>query len=447
MPLASDDTAQAVFVFSNNRITREMLYTEFEAILDGYVPIPEFATKQVRCVFTRINRKFCVIATVFFLIEFDTEGFPDRRWNVPLLQLADTAGNGPDLGAGSIRLACATQCPIDWHRPNLWDPDMRSGQNDFVLLKKAVVNNRIGVMFKKLKEDQVQLQSAQAAVTSKDAEVLKLKFEKEARDHVARLLKEQRFQMGIQKNQFQEQVDQLKSEHQSRLARYQEQLRDSEEQLVQLLASNQQLKEKLETQATKMAGIREYFEHKLKSAQAGEKDSFQSLHEQYEVEMQIKIEAAVGDLEEMVQMRDMELLYRNEQEASLNEEIARLRTEVQSLLNNSGDEILHKLQQQGINFVAYHPGAGHITIPVADLTRYTENPQDYAAEKCGLTAVQYKSWLAHFQSPSCCALKEGGSLCGAPIERVHNPKDFHPGENDRCNEHRTLQSQTFAVTP
>ncbi|UTA49341.1 hypothetical protein L1F30_07350 [Simiduia sp. 21SJ11W-1] len=443
MPLDVNELAEAIYVYEGNRIIREMLYPEFEAILDGYVPIPEFAGKQIRAVYVRINSHLFVKAAVFFLIEFDTEGFPDRRWNVPLGQLADSATNGPDLGAGAIRLACASQCPIEWHQPRMWDPSVATGKNNFALLKKYVKANKLGLIWRQSAEVPQAVPSH--AVDTASARALKAKFETEARTHVAQLLKEQRFKMSVQRNQFQQQVDSLKQEHQSRLARYQEALAEREKELVALHGANQQLKEKMDAQMSKMAGIREYFEHKLKSAQAGEQESVQSLREQYELEMQMKLEAATSDLQDMIQMRDMELLYRNEQEASLNEEIARLRAEVQSLMGNSGDEILERLQQYGINFVAYQPGAGHITIPVAELTEYTENPQDYAAKKCGLTPSQYQSWLAHYNNPSCCALKADGSVCGAHIERVHNPNDFHPGENDRCAEHRTPVARQFAV--
>lgn len=443
MPFDANELAEAIYVFEGNRIVREMLYPEFEAILDGYVPIPEFAGRQIRAVYVRINSHFFVKSAVFFLIEFDTEGFPDRRWNIPLAQLADSGTSGPDLGSGAIRLACASQCPIEWHQPRLWDPSVATGKNNFALLKKYVKANKLGLIWKRSAD--VAAPPPATGVDTASARALKAKFESEARTHMAQLLKEQRFKMSVQRNQFQQQVDALKQEHQGRLARYQEALVERDAALAELQQINEQLKEKMDAQVSKMAGIREYFEHKLKSAQAGEQESVHSLRQQYEMELQLKLETATADLEDMIQMRDMELLYRNEQEASLNEEIARLRAEVQSLMSNSGDEILQRLQEHGINFVAYQPGAGHITIPVAELTQYTENPQDYAAKKCGLTPNQYRTWLNHYQNPSCCALKADGSVCGAHIERVHNPNDFHPGENDRCAEHRAPVSQTFAI--
>ncbi|AFU97418.1 hypothetical protein [Simiduia agarivorans] len=435
MPLAENEQAEAIYIFSGNKIIREMLYSEFEAILDGYVPIPDFARKQVRAVYVRINSRLAIVAAVFFLIEFDAEGFPDRRWNIPLGQLADTASSGPDLGAGPIRLACASQCAIDWHQPKLWDPNLQTGRNNFSQLKKCASANRLGLIFKR-DEKAIEQETIQQTAQQQTME---------ARLHMAQLIKDQRFKMSVLKNQYQQQVDSLKLEHQQRLGHYQLQLEAKNHELQRIQLANQQLKEKTEAQLEKMAGIREYFEHKLQSAQAGEQESLQSLQAQYQAEMQLKLDSATAELEEQVQLLNMELTYRNEQEASLNEEINRLKAELQNLMNNSGNELLSQLQEQGINFVSYQPGAGHITIPVSDLADFMESPEEYAARKIGLSGTQYRNWLAHYHKPNCCALKSDGSVCGAVIERVHNPRDFHPGENDRCADHRAPVTQTFAV--
>ncbi|HAB06451.1 MAG TPA: hypothetical protein DCE35_14275, partial [Alcanivorax sp.] len=59
-------------------------------------------------------------------------GMADTTWNVPLRHLAEHGGPGPDMGAGPIRLACRSQCPVAWHQDQLWDPVMKPGANDFV---------------------------------------------------------------------------------------------------------------------------------------------------------------------------------------------------------------------------------------------------------------------------------------------------------------------------
>ncbi len=77
------------------------------------------------------------------------------------------------------------------------------------------------------------------------------------------------------------------------------------------------------------------------------------------------------------------------------------------------------------------------------MSRYLENAVAYAAEKCGVSLEHYREWLDHYKSPSCQALKDKGEICGALIERVPTPSQFHNGESDRCDEHKTSPTQSF----
>ena len=131
------DQLEAVYLFKDDQIARELLYPEFEAILDGFIPVPDFISASAKAVYVQINSNLCITGAVFFLLGFDAKGMVDRRWNVPLQQLVDSAGAGPDLGAGPIRLACYSQCPVEWHQKNLWDPLMHPGHNSFLLMKKS----------------------------------------------------------------------------------------------------------------------------------------------------------------------------------------------------------------------------------------------------------------------------------------------------------------------
>jgi len=137
-------------------------------------------------------------------------------------------------------------------------------------------------------------------------------------------------------------------------------------------------------------------------------------------------------------MREMELLYRNEQESQLRDEITRLRKENQQLLSNSGEQLLNRLTEKGVSFVTYQPGAGHITIPLADTYSYMDNPMAYSAAQCGVTEPHYKAWLEHYQTPVCHHTDEQGSLCGENLPRIENPTDFHAGDEDRCESHKEI---------
>ena len=103
-------TTEAIIFFADNHVIKEMLYPEFEAVLDRVVGISEFAGQKVGAVYLRINGQLQANAAVFFNLGFDAKGNADDRWNIPLQHLADKGGRGPDLGAGAIKLSCRSQC-------------------------------------------------------------------------------------------------------------------------------------------------------------------------------------------------------------------------------------------------------------------------------------------------------------------------------------------------
>ncbi|ARN75951.1 hypothetical protein [Oceanicoccus sagamiensis] len=84
-----------VFLEDNGTIVvKEMLYPEFEAILDHVVGIEEFKSSTSKAAFLRINSQLQITAAVFFTLDFDASGYVDKSWNIPLQHLVDTAGPG-----------------------------------------------------------------------------------------------------------------------------------------------------------------------------------------------------------------------------------------------------------------------------------------------------------------------------------------------------------------
>lgn len=435
MLLFENEKASAVYFFGTEGIVREMLYSEFEALLNGVVPVTEWAGKDARAVFLEIDSKLLINAAVFFRIGFDKNGAVVNSWRLPLLELAKNAAKGPDLGAGPISLACASQCPIAYFSGDLWNPDMRAGNSHLNRLKKAVKRNRLGLVFKPLPEDdggqRVGGQMAQL-LEERLTHQLRRQYEKNFRDHMAQLLKEQRLRATTLTAEKDKAIDELKREHSQRLEQLRLELEARGRELSEAEARNSQLKDDLDGQAQKIQGLREYFEHKLEKAQGEEFEHLNALKENYALELDAKVSAATAQLKESLQMREVELLYRDEQDAQLREEINRLRREIQGILSNSGDQLLQKLSDKGVNFVTYQPGAGHITIPLSDISTFADNPLQFAARHCGVSLQQYQAWLSHYQAPVCHALNRHGQPCHANVPKVATPADFHPGETDRC---------------
>ncbi|MCD6061666.1 MAG: hypothetical protein K0S16_1977, partial [Moraxellaceae bacterium] len=68
------------------------------------------------------------------------------------------------------------------------------------------------------------------------------------------------------------------------------------------------------------------------------------------------------------------------------------------------------------------------------------NPQAYAAAKCLVSEEQYRSWLAHYESPRCCAPIGDNRSCEARLIRTDSPTKFVPGQSDRCARHQSADS-------
>ncbi len=452
------EQAEAVVFFEQQQVAREMLYTEFEAILDGYIPVPELKASQAQLVYVRINANLCITAAVFFTLDFDVEGYADKQWNIPLQQLADSAAQGPDMGAGFIALSCRSQCSIGWQQQKLWDPEMASQRNSFSQLRKAAAGNRLSLMFEPEAAIATPVAPATTAAASPVVESavaasagtaeppsaelsallqqqLQQDIEQEYRTRLAQKIKEQRLHVASLKSQHQAHVQSLQTQQQQRVQQWQSQLQQQQQQLQEAEALNTQLQQTLTEQAQQVEELREGFELRLSSLQADEATQLALLHDNYGLELQTKLTAATTELKQMLQVNELELAYLTEQQEAWHGEVARLRDENSNLLGNSGDQLLGKLTAAGINFVSFHPGAGHLTINAEDMAAYLDNPQEYVAKTCGVSRLQYQNWLAHYQSPVCQALADNGQCCGEALERIAVPSDFYAGESDRCAQH------------
>jgi hypothetical protein len=447
MPNSPAEQLEAVFLFQKEQISRELLYPEFEAILDGFIPVPEFANTSAKAAYIQVNHSLCITGVVFFLLGFDAKGMVDRRWNVPLRQMLDSAGSGPDMGAGAIRLACYSQCPIAWHQKNLWDPLMDRGNNSFVAMRKAVKANRLGLIVKPpvMKETKPDIPVQPVRSTQeveREQAVLEQKlhdhYAQELRDKMAMLIKEQRLRIATLMNQHQARLHAVQHEHQQRLLAYQQKHQQLDQQNKEFAERNRNLKDSLDVQANKIEGMREYFAHKLKAAQQDESSQVQVLQDNFALELDAKIRAATAELREMLDMREVELFYRHQNESALKEEIVNLKRENQQLLKNSGDQLLGRLTKAGVNLVVFLPGLGEIAIALDDIGSYLENPQAYAADKAGVSEPIYIAWLEHHKTPCCTAVDPRGNVCGRSIPMLETPLEFHPGESDRCAQHQAV---------
>lgn len=437
---------EAVVFFNERGVCKEMLFPEFEALLDGVVNMPEFRDQQMRVAYVLINPRLLVRAAVFFYLEFDERGSPDSGWNIPLRHLAERSGRGPDLGAGPIRLACRSQCPVSWHQMHLWDPSLVPGQNDLVLLRDTVKRNQLGLLV----EDDVgqsvapeRLQLApedqwHAPDPAKEvAEQLAEKIEQEHRLKTAQLIKQQRLRISSQTQQHEEELAKLKLAAAEDTQKMLAQIQTLHQALRQQEDLNVSLKGQLGAQADTFQKSREEMTEQLRAIERHNLTETDILRSQFEGELQARIAAAVVEYKEQIAIRDVELAYRNELDSQLEEEVERLKKERDAFASQGGEQILERLSKMGVVFVVYHPGAGHLTIPLQDIARYQDNPMAYAAAKCFVAEPQYRQWLAHYEKPACDASLPNGDRCAIPLDRIDTPSRFVIGDSNCCARHKT----------
>jgi len=447
-------THQGILFFDADSLVKEMLHVEFEAVLDQVVGLPEFAGQEARACFLQINPRLQIVGAVFFLVDFDQRGYVNRSWNVPLQHLLDNAGRGPDLGAGRIRLACRSQCSISWHAPQLWDPVLDGELSAFRQMQAAVQRNRLGLPVEveppmlelpTLTDTAGRSRKREAAVASVSVDQITRRIEKANAEKLAGLEEQQRLRLATLKSGMQEQVDQLRQRHQIQLNQAREAVESGQQLLLDEKRRAAQLKVQLEQQTGEFQRVREQAQREIAlergSEQVRVQQVSQQLQKQFEAELKARVGQASGELKEMLDMREVELFYREEQLGNLREEVARLRTERENLISHSGDRLLSRLMESGIAFVAYHPGVEAMTIPAADIPRYLESPEAYVADKCFVSPTQYRQWLEHYDLPVCAAALEDGSVCGEPVPKVERPSDFLGGESDCCSAHRLRATQ------
>lgn len=416
---------EAVMFFSERGgVGKQMLFPEFEALLDGVVNMPEFADRQMRVAYVLINPRLLIKAAVFFYLDFDEKGAPR---------------------SGPIRLACRSQCPVSWHQMHLWDPSLAPGQNDLVLLRDAAKRNNLGLLIEDDSPQAVAPERLQMASEDKwyapdpakeVADKLAEKLDHEHRLKTAQLIKQQRLRISSLSQQHEEEVARLKLAGEEQRKGLQAQLQGLQQALGQQEELNASLKAQLATQAASFQSSREQLTEQLRALERHGRSESDILRSQFESEVQARIAAAVAELREQIAIRDVELAYRNEQDTQLQQELERLRNERERSAGQDGEQILERLAKLGVVFVVYHPGAGHLTIPLQDVARYRDNPMAYAAAKCFVSEAQYCQWLAHYQQPSCEGVLPSGERCAIPIDRIDSPSRFTIGESNCCARHK-----------
>lgn len=469
---------QSVVFFADGQVDREMMYSEFEAVLDGFVPMPNYISKSIQAVCLGISGQLKVISAVFFLITFDAAGNADRKWAVPLQQLVDQAEAGPDLGAGPIRLCCRSQCPVEWHVQDLWDPEMAKQPNDFVLLRDLVARNRLGFKELPLDVDDIghyspsgmppvmhaqipvmqggfaigqmplpagELSDADKALAHSLIAFIRKKVVQDNLDQLEQLQRDAVLQQAALKTRFDDEVHHLTLEHNEDLLEMQTRLTTMQEIVDQEKQVSESLRRQLQEQQHITDQLRESFNLQLAESKSGESDQLKLLQNNFESELAMRIQTMNAEFQSMLDAKEVELAYRQEQQNLLKQDINRLHEEHAQLIREAGEQFTARLRDNNMTFMTYHPGVGNVSITLDDIGTYLESPMAYVAELCKISEPVYRDWLVHYNNPVCGAFSEAkGECCGKKLRRIDIPAQFVSGRSNRCPLHWEFSGEKSA---
>lgn len=485
-------SSELVFFWDGESIDKSMMFSDFEATLDGYVGLLAYAHEEKRAAYVQLDDNLQVNGVVLFTIAFDDGGFAERSWNLPLRHMAEIAGRGPDLGGGAIRLVCRSQCSISWHAPKLWDPQMGVAQNTFAQIQQeteraaarfslrpqrsaaapaasyaaATVASEADIPV--LTESDLPVLTSSAPATPQSTPVPPAEWTAEREKMLARL-GEQQLRITTLENDknetiarlgflHQQQLDILEAQNAKLLSQHQAQRtqadaqRDLVESLRQQMSSMARLEQGLaderrmhEEQLAALMQERLGEEtQKLQELMAQREREFSMREQRLQAEFQLALDQRLTEeaSTHRLQLDSLraEVTYRDETLANLSKELAEIKASVSQREEMAADAFLHRLESLGMSFVVFHPGAGHVSVPVADLEQYVENPVRYAAAKCLVAEDQYRLWLAHYENPRCNAPLGESKCCDARLIRTDSPTRFVAGQSDRCARHQGADS-------
>lgn len=394
---------EILLFWEGNSITKTMLQADFQAVLDGYAGIPQYANKDICAAYVQLNAQHIIYASIFFTICFDQEGFPEGSWNLPLRNMIAFAGRGPDLGGGHVRWVSQHNCTQVKYKDFLWSPQSKEQAEFYFQQLQSEVNafcKRHKMIAQSVatatEEDEFPILSAESDVVEEEEDVaVDAHWEAEKTAYSRLIASQEQLIKHLEKDKInlQQEVTELLMKQHS--------VADKDNRLYlenqELIKSNQQIYEKLE---------------KNQQDLVSERDLVLRLKQENDL---LKNDDVVERLQSKIVWKEKEFLQEKES----------LKT-----------DFLHILQSAGVNFLVFHEGLGNLSIPAEDIPRYLQDSIAYAAEKCFVEVEQYRAWLIHYQAPRC-QVAIGEDMCNARLIKVDSPARFLLGQSDRCARHQT----------
>jgi len=388
---------EAVFILHEHEVVASYWLADFEQQVRRQASLALLDAAKLRAAYVQIGNHRCAEAMVLFEIPVDSgavgQGVAKSDWYMPLRRLADSAGRGPNMGAGRIKLACHTQCSISWHAESMWEPVT----SDFMAVRKALRDNRLSQTVEETLSAAAQLKSQPLSA-------------------VERVSGAASAGSLLAKKHTDPEVEDLKRTLRTEVDTYRNQLAQLQQEIERQRTLNERMNRQVQNGSNEGSSAEEI--ETLRQLHCREVSDYQQQIEQLKSQLELaQLEAETSDIpqpvEAVVSVADVEVLTRR----------------IEELEATSIDRFIDRISGLEAVLVAFHPGAGHLTITPDNMKLYADNPVAYAAQKCFVNEEQYRDWLDHYDNPKC-------QQCQDEIPRVEQPRDFEYRLSAFCKLHK-----------
>ena len=392
--------AEAIFFFDNGQVIKEMLYVEFEAVLDGVVGIPECKSDLHQAAYVSIGNELRVQTVVLFTVEFDAYGHIPKAWNLPLRYLASQADMGPNLGDGAIKVMSACNCDDPEYAQHMWD----CGKGLIEVLtsiKGAVKRNKLSLY----------LDAANAGF----ADSLAAAHGMNSAYFPSQSNGNQNYLVANLESALRDQHERIRAELETAHA----------DAIREKTNENVVLKER-------SAAV----ERQLRIVEEESRKQIDVIVDKYKAKLRSQLAKQDASWQEKLAEMELSLHYALEKEHQA-------RDELQSIEDGRGADradaittFLQQLSAKGVEFIVSESGIGSHALKLYQVQGFMENQASFWAAQCGVSETKYLAWSAHYKHPVCQAGASTGCECGTAVSRVDHVRNFVISESDMCQEHR-----------
>jgi hypothetical protein len=291
--------------------------------------------------------------------------------------------------------------------------------------------------------DDAKLNEADSALAHSLIQYIRKKIASDNVEQIENLERQHQLQLASEKNKLSDELRELEQLHSDQLRQMQVEITKLQEANENEKQGSETLRRQLLEQQQISEKLRESFHDQLAETKQVEGNQIELLKSNFESELSLRIQAIAKEYEQQLDGKDIEIAYKNEQQSLLREEIAQLHEEHAQLIKEAGEQFISRLRDNKVTFMAYHLGAGNITIDLDSIGVYLENPIAYASNICKVPESDYRAWISHYSNPACCEFSAAkGETCGKKLRRVETPTQFVSGRSDRCPLHWTFTAES-----